>query len=146
MSIQDLIASVNDRLTPTERRIAEAVTADPSLLAFGTVSDLARRVATSPPSIVRFAAKLGFEGFRDLQTRARDGVTQQLTRPSHRIRNPAESAAPPAPRLSSSPAGSSPAATPETCWPRSRAGSRKPPQTSPPRGRSSPSCRRQSWG
>ena len=52
MSIEDLIASMNDRLTPTERRIAEAVTADPSLLAFGTVSDLARHVAASPPSIV----------------------------------------------------------------------------------------------
>ena len=45
MSIQDLIASVNDRLTPTERRIAEAITTDPSLLAFGTVTDLADRVA-----------------------------------------------------------------------------------------------------
>lgn len=91
MSIEELIASVNDRLTPTERRIAELVAADPSLLAFGTVSDLARRVATSPPSIVRFATKLGFDGFRDLQTQARDGLSRQLARPSHRIRNPQES-------------------------------------------------------
>ncbi|NNF42313.1 MAG: MurR/RpiR family transcriptional regulator [Phycisphaerales bacterium] len=95
MSIEELIASVNDRLTPTERRIAEAVAADPSLLAFGTVSDLADRVGASPPSIVRFAAKLGFGGFRDLQSRARDGVSRQLaSRPGHRVRQPHGSVAP----------------------------------------------------
>ncbi len=94
MSIQDLIASVNDRLTPTERRIAEAITADPSLLAFGTVSDLARQVATSPPSIVRFASKLGFGGFRDLQSQAQDNLAQQMRRPIHRIRRPQESMSP----------------------------------------------------
>ena len=86
MSIEDLIATTSERLTPTERRIAAAVAADPSLLAFGTVSDLARRVGTSPPSIVRFAAKLGFGGFRDLQTRARDGLSRRLSRPSQRVR------------------------------------------------------------
>ena len=94
MSIEDLIASVSDRLTPTERRIAEAVSADPSLLAFGTVAGLARRARTSPPSIVRFAAKLGFDGFRDLQHQARDGVSRQLERPGHRVRHPHGSLAP----------------------------------------------------
>lgn len=94
MSIQDLIASVNDRLTPTERRIAEAISADPSLLTFGTVTDLARCVATSPPSIVRFASKLGFGGFRDLQSQARESLSQQMKRPSHRIRRPEGSTSP----------------------------------------------------
>ncbi|MHC4908242.1 MAG: MurR/RpiR family transcriptional regulator [Planctomycetota bacterium] len=89
MSIQDLIAAVNEHLTPTDRRIAEAVIEDPSLLAFGTVSDLAGRVGTSRPSIVRFATKLGFDGFRDLQTRARDGLSRQISRPGHRIRHQA---------------------------------------------------------
>lgn len=86
MSIQELIAGVGERLTPTERRIAEAVLDDPVLLAFGTVSDLANRVETSRPSIVRFATKLGFEGYADLQGWARDGVARQLTTPSDRIR------------------------------------------------------------
>mgnify|MGYP006283487075 CR=1 FL=1 len=89
-----MIASVNDRLTPTERRIAEVVTTDPALLAFGTVSDLARRVDTSPPSIVRFATKLGCEGFRDLQSHARHGLSRQLGRPAQRIRHPQDSLAP----------------------------------------------------
>ncbi len=85
MSIKDLIASANMRLTPTERRIAEAVLEDPTLLAFGTVSDLADRVGTSRPSIVRFATKLGFAGYSDLQNRVRAGVSLQLSSPSHRI-------------------------------------------------------------
>lgn len=84
--ISDLIANVGDRLTPTERRIAEAVLAEPTLLAFGTVSDLAGRVDTSRPSVVRFAHKLGFGGYTDLQECVRSGLTHQLTRPSERIR------------------------------------------------------------
>lgn len=81
-----LIASVGDRLTPTERRIAEAVLDEPTLLAFGTVSDLATRVGTSRPSIVRFATKLGFDGYTELQTHIRRGLSDQLARPSDRIR------------------------------------------------------------
>jgi DNA-binding MurR/RpiR family transcriptional regulator len=81
-----LIAAVNDRLTPTEHRIAKEVLDDPTLLAFGTVSDLATRVGTSRPSIVRFANKLGFDGYTDLQEHVRSGLSHQLTRPSDRIR------------------------------------------------------------
>jgi DNA-binding MurR/RpiR family transcriptional regulator len=85
-STSELIALASDRLTPTERRIAEAVLEDPTLLAFGTVSDLAARCDTSRPSIVRFAHKLGFEGYADLQQQVRRSLTHQLVRPSERIR------------------------------------------------------------
>lgn len=87
MSIQDFIANVSEQLTPTERRIAALVLEDPTLLAFGTVSDLADRANTSRPSIVRFATKLGFEGYSDLQSWIRGELTNQLSSPSHRIRN-----------------------------------------------------------
>ena len=86
MSVQDLIAGVGDRLTPTERRIAEVVSRDATLLAFGTVSDLAERAGTSRPSIVRFATKLGFSGYSELQAWVRVGVSRQLSSPSARIR------------------------------------------------------------
>ncbi len=89
-----LIAAASDRLTPTERRIAEIVTAEPTLLAFGTVTDLARRVGTSRPSIVRFAHKLGFDGYTHLQESVRRGLSQQLFRPSDRIRLEDSSASP----------------------------------------------------
>ncbi len=87
MFLSDLIATASDRLTKTERTLAEAVLGDPTLLAFGTVSDLASRVGTSRPSVVRFATKLGFEGYTDLQQRVRQVMTHQLARPSERIRH-----------------------------------------------------------
>jgi DNA-binding MurR/RpiR family transcriptional regulator len=85
--ISDLIAEFGSDLTPTERRIAEAVIADPTLIAFGTVSDLANRVGTSRPSVVRFAGKLGFDGYTEMQERARQGLSQRLFRPTERIRS-----------------------------------------------------------
>ena len=87
VSPSDLIAAARDELTPTERRIAEAVVADPSLLAFGTVAELARRAGTSRPSVVRFAVKLGFDGYKELQESVQEGLTQRLLSPSDRIRH-----------------------------------------------------------
>lgn len=94
MNVSELIAASGDRLTPTERRIAGAVLADPTLLAFGTVSDLAERVGTSRPSIVRFATKLGFQGYSALQEEVRSGLSQRLSRPSQRIRQQDEQTTP----------------------------------------------------
>jgi len=93
-STLDRVAAVSSELTPTERRIAEAVLAEPTLLAFGTVSDLADRVGTSRPSIVRFANKLGFEGYTRLQQHARNDLSHQLSRPSERIRRDDKSTPP----------------------------------------------------
>ena len=90
VTIQDLVAAAGDRLTPTDRRIAEAVLAESTLPAFGTVSDLATRVGTSRPSIVRFANKLGFDGYADLQQHVRRSLSQRLSRPSQRIRHEEE--------------------------------------------------------
>ena len=94
MSISDLVAAAGDRLTPTDRRIASAVLEEPTLIAFGTVSDLAGRVGTSRPSVVRFAAKLGFEGYSGLQEEVRAGLSQRLSRPSQRIRQAEEALEP----------------------------------------------------
>ena len=62
-TIADRIAAAGASLTPTERRVAEVVTAEPTALAFDTVAELADRVGSSGPTVVRFAAKLGFDGY-----------------------------------------------------------------------------------
>ena len=85
-STQDLVAAASGDLTPAERRIAEAVLAEPTLIAFGTVSDLAKRVGTSRPTIVRFANTLGFGGYSQLQRHVRLDLSHRLARPSERIR------------------------------------------------------------
>ena len=94
MSLQERIADVGDRLTPTERRISALLLEDATLLAFGTVSDLAKRTGASRPSIVRFATKLGFEGFTDLQNWIREDLAHRLSSPSQRIRQREGEAAP----------------------------------------------------
>lgn len=94
ISTLELVAAVSSSLTPTERRIAEAVLAEPTLLAFGTVSDLAHQVGTSRPSIVRFANKLGFEGYTELQQHVRSDLSHRLSRPSERIRSDGQTAVP----------------------------------------------------
>ena len=94
-STPDLVAAVSSELTPTERRIAQEVLDEPTLLAFGTVSDLASRVGTSRPSIVRFANKLGFDGYTQLQRHVRSDLSHRLARPSERIRR-SDGRAPPA--------------------------------------------------
>ena len=88
MSIQDLIAARGDTLTQTERRIARIALEDPTRIAFGTVADLARMAGTSRPSVIRFAAKLGFAGYAELQAWVQEGVARQLSTPSQRIRHP----------------------------------------------------------
>jgi len=93
-STNDLVAAVSSELTPAERRIAEAVLAEPTLLAFGTVSDLANHVGTSRPTIVRFANTLGFEGYTQLQRHVRSDLSHRLARPSERIRHEKQRALP----------------------------------------------------
>ena len=85
-SLTDLVAASGGDFTPTDKRIAELVLAEPTLLAFGTVSDLAVRVGTSRPSVVRFANKLGFDCYTELQRLFRSDVSRRLARPSDRIR------------------------------------------------------------
>lgn len=94
MSLQELIAPVSNNLTPTERRISTVLLEDATLLAFGNVSDIAERVGTSRPSIVRFANKLGFDGFTSLQGWIRQDVARRLSTPSQRIRHSGADATP----------------------------------------------------
>lgn len=77
-------------LTPAERRVAAVVADDPEAVAFGTVADVARRAGASGATVVRLAAKLGFEGFVELQAAVREEMTRRLRPASERIRRPAE--------------------------------------------------------
>ena len=77
------------RLTPAERRVAAVVADDPEAVAFGTVADVARRSGASGATVVRLAAKLGFDGFVELQAAVREELTRRLRPASERIRRPA---------------------------------------------------------
>ena len=76
------------RLTKAERRVAAVVADDPEAVAFGTVADVARRAGASGATVVRLAAKLGFDGFVELQAAVRQEMARRLRPASERIRRP----------------------------------------------------------
>lgn len=61
------IASMLPSLRPAERRVAEAVIADPAMVARESISALAERCGVSPPTVVRFAKRVGFAGYPQLR-------------------------------------------------------------------------------
>jgi DNA-binding MurR/RpiR family transcriptional regulator len=84
-----LIEARRDQLTRAERRVAAGVLNDPQSVAFGTLASVARSIGTSGTTIIRLAAKLGLEGFGELQALARQDLAAQLSPARQRIREPA---------------------------------------------------------
>jgi DNA-binding MurR/RpiR family transcriptional regulator len=69
-----------DKLTHSQKRIAEYIVENCEVVAFSTVDQLAARLDVNPSTIVRFAYRLGLNGFPDLQERMRQLVRGQLSR------------------------------------------------------------------
>ena len=86
MTFRDVIAASADRLSPSERLVADAVAADPAAVAFGTVASVAARAGVSGPTVVRLAAKLGYEGFPGLQAEVQEELASRLRPAAERIR------------------------------------------------------------
>src|ERR1700746_299667 len=60
-----------DRLTQSQKRIAEYIVDHPDRVAFSTVDQMAGQLGVNPSTIVRFTYRLGLKGFPDLQERTR---------------------------------------------------------------------------
>lgn len=86
MDVIDRILLHAERLTVTERKIAEVLAGEPQTIAFGTVAQVARRAGTSGPSVVRLAVKLGYQGFVELQADVQEELAHQLGPARERIR------------------------------------------------------------
>ena len=69
--------------------MAEVVLANPQLVAFGTVADLAEGAGSGAATVVRLATKLGYEGFSALQASVQQDLANQLRPAAERIRDPA---------------------------------------------------------
>jgi DNA-binding MurR/RpiR family transcriptional regulator len=90
LEVADRIASAGPQLTGAERRVAQAVLEHPHLVAFGTVADLAAEAGAGAATVVRLAAKLGFDGFSALQSSVQDDLARQLRPAAERIRELAD--------------------------------------------------------
>jgi DNA-binding MurR/RpiR family transcriptional regulator len=85
-AVAERVAQRRTQLSPAERRVASVVLDQPEAVAFGTVARVAERAATSGASVVRLAAKLGYEGFAGLQAAVQLDIGQQLRPAVERIR------------------------------------------------------------
>jgi DNA-binding MurR/RpiR family transcriptional regulator len=68
--------------------VAEVLAGEPDRVAFDTVTGLALRAGTSGPSVVRFAIKLGYRGFVDLQASVQEELAPQLRSHPDRLLEP----------------------------------------------------------
>jgi DNA-binding MurR/RpiR family transcriptional regulator len=68
-----------DRLTQSQKRIAEYTVEHPDRVAFSTVDQMAAQLGVNPSTIVRFTYRLGLKGFPDLQERTRQLLRGQLS-------------------------------------------------------------------
>ena len=84
--MQERVRDAGPQLTAAERRVAEVVLERPQLVGFGTVADLADAAGAGAATVVRLAAKLGFEGFSALQASIQRDLAHQLRPAAQRIR------------------------------------------------------------
>ena len=86
-SVLERVRAASGSFPPAERRVAEALVADPQLVAFGTVAEVAAAVGSSGASVVRTAARLGYDGFADLQAAVQAELSDRLRPAAARIRD-----------------------------------------------------------
>ncbi len=67
MSLQERVEELEGNWTDTDRRLIETLFARPRESAFLSTNELAKRARVHPASAVRFARKLGFEGYPPLR-------------------------------------------------------------------------------
>ena len=77
VSVADRIRAVLGEASPAERRVARALLSKYPTAGLESTVALAERAGASPPTVVRFVARLGVGGYRDFQSLLRDEVQQR---------------------------------------------------------------------
>jgi len=86
--VSDRIQAAADKLTAAERKVAVSVSNDAQAVAFGTVAEIAELSGASGASVIRFATKLGYQGFSEMQDAVQRELGQRLRPATQRIRDP----------------------------------------------------------
>lgn len=85
VDVAERIRAHGDELTTAERRIAEVILSSPQTIGFGTVAAFSKSAEVGAASVVRFASKIGFEGYSELQQAVQAELLQQLRPAAERI-------------------------------------------------------------
>lgn len=80
-SIEVTLRNSVDSLTRTERHLATYFLRNYPMALMGSVNQIAKAADVSAPSIVRFAKKLGYSGFQELQAAVRGELEARLESP-----------------------------------------------------------------
>lgn len=83
--VGERLRAVGGRLTTAERRVGNVVVDRPQLVGFGTVAELALAAEVGAATVVRFAVKLGYDGYSDLQAAVQAELSRQLGPAAERI-------------------------------------------------------------
>lgn len=68
-NLLEVIARSLPNLRKSDRRVAEAVLAEPSKMIEMTLAELARTAEVSEPTVIRFCSAIGCDGFRDMRVK-----------------------------------------------------------------------------
>ncbi|MFI1305627.1 MurR/RpiR family transcriptional regulator [Streptomyces sioyaensis] len=80
-TVAERVRRAEGGLSPAERRIARALTANYPAAGLESASGLAAQAGVSAPTVVRFVARLGFDGYRHFQQSLREEVQARHASP-----------------------------------------------------------------
>src|SRR5579863_3097429 len=80
-SIAEQAREAFDRLTARERKAAQTLLTNYPTAGLAPVAEFAARAQVSAPTVLRFVAKLGFQGYPDFQRQLREELEAQLASP-----------------------------------------------------------------
>jgi DNA-binding MurR/RpiR family transcriptional regulator len=84
-SVAGRAGSALSSLSKAERRVGRALLADYPSAGLASAARLAERAEVSPPTVLRFAQSLGYDGFTDLQVALRAELSAQSNGPITRL-------------------------------------------------------------
>jgi len=84
-SLAERVRRSAPKLGPAERRVAEAVLRDYPVIALERLSAIAEQAHVSPPTVLRFVAKLGFGSLEEFRSAARAEIGERLASPLERF-------------------------------------------------------------
>ncbi|MBT1159870.1 MurR/RpiR family transcriptional regulator [Aminobacter anthyllidis] len=83
--ISDRISAAVNSMTSSEKRIARVFLARYPTVGLASVTEFAKKAEVSAPTVLRFVARLGFDGYPTFRSALRDEIEVSQ---NHRIKNP----------------------------------------------------------
>lgn len=87
-SISERIAARLGDMPSSERRVAQALSAHYPLIGLGTVAEFAKVAGVSAPTVLRFAARLGFASYPEFQAALKEELAARAQSPFLRSATP----------------------------------------------------------